>query len=323
MSKQEQFYGELIRYQITVANWKFTQVQQCQDKQNNQTKRTSPDQCIGSDIHFNSILAFDMSSGRIRWSRQLRGYGVFYFAFLDSNNKDCPTGPTLDADFAEFPMLLKIISYGRPCDVAIAVQKSGFVWALDCDNGDKVWFNVRGYGNNSFTFLVVGKTRRKGGRRDMECSLKREKCLQKYTNTKRVRFPLAPSSKTTTAGAWVALDTNSSEIIWSSENPSEDTSLGPVSVVNGVLFVGSVGSNGPLYAMDANNGAILWMNNTGAIIYVGVPTSYRCIYHGNGYTTGKDISATPSCTSALLLEKLNEIWPEDVARQHYISRVDP
>ncbi|KAM7465908.1 hypothetical protein LguiB_013470 [Lonicera macranthoides] len=248
MSKQEQFYGELIRYQITV--------QQCQDKQNNQTKRTIPDQCIGSDIHFNSILAFDMSYERIRWSRQLRGYGVFYFAFLDSNNKDCPTGPTLDADFAKFPMLLKIISYGRPCDVTVAVQKSGFVWALGCDNGDKVCWQDQ------------------EERRDMECILRREKCLQKYTNTERVRFPLAPSSKTTTAGAWVALDTNSGEIVWSTANPSEDTSLGPVSVVNGVLFVASVGSNGPLYAMDANNGAILWMNNTGATIYVGVLASY-------------------------------------------------
>ncbi|KAM7465880.1 hypothetical protein LguiB_013442 [Lonicera macranthoides] len=171
-----------------------------------------------------------MSSGRIRRSRQLRGYGVFYFAFLDPNNKDFPTGPTLDTDFREVSMLLRIISYGDKEEI-------------------------------------------KGGRRDMGCNLRGEKCLHKYTNIERVCVPLAPSSKTTTAGSWVALDTNSGEIVWSTTNLSEDTSQGPVSVVNGVLFAGSVASNGPLYALDANNGAILWMNNTRATIYVGVPAS--------------------------------------------------
>ena len=53
-----------------------------------------------------------------------------------------------------------------------------------------------------------------------------EGCTQTYTNTERVRFHFAPPSKTTTAGAWVALDANSGEIVWSTANPSEDTSQG-------------------------------------------------------------------------------------------------
>ena len=39
-------------------------------------------------------------------------------------------------------MLLSIISNGTFRDVAVAVQKTGFAWALDRDNGDIVWFNV-------------------------------------------------------------------------------------------------------------------------------------------------------------------------------------
>lgn len=52
----------------------------------------------------------------------------------------------------------------------------------------------------------------------------------------------------------MALDANSGEILWSTANPSNDTAQAPVSVANGVVFAGSVASNGPIYAMDANTG---------------------------------------------------------------------
>lgn len=119
-------------------------VEECQEKQNNQTTKPSqPDQCIGKDINFNSIVALDMDSGKIIWSRQLGGYDLFYFACLIPNNPDCPPGPNLDADFGEAPMLLCISVNGTRRDVAVAIQKSGFAWALDRDNGNIIWFKVR------------------------------------------------------------------------------------------------------------------------------------------------------------------------------------
>ncbi|PKH93462.1 hypothetical protein CRG98_049839, partial [Punica granatum] len=52
-------------------------VTECQERQNNETTTpASPDQCIGPDVNFNSIIAFDIRSGRIRWARQLGGYDV-------------------------------------------------------------------------------------------------------------------------------------------------------------------------------------------------------------------------------------------------------
>ncbi|KAL0385737.1 UNVERIFIED_CONTAM: hypothetical protein Sradi_2968000 [Sesamum radiatum] len=119
-------------------------VLQCQARQNNQTAPPSePDQCFGPDVHFDSLLSFAVNSGKIVWAKQLGGYDVFYFACLVPNNTDCPPGPNLDADFGEAPMLLSIVSNGRLRDVVVAVQKSGFAWALDRDNGDIVWFTVR------------------------------------------------------------------------------------------------------------------------------------------------------------------------------------
>ncbi|KAG6429684.1 hypothetical protein SASPL_107736 [Salvia splendens] len=43
-----------------------TEVHQCQDRQNNGTRPPSkPDEYFGPDIHFDSLLAFDLNSGRI------------------------------------------------------------------------------------------------------------------------------------------------------------------------------------------------------------------------------------------------------------------
>lgn len=103
-------------------------------------------------------------------------------------------------------------------------------------------------------------------------------------NSNRARFTLAPSTQTTTAGAWVALDANTGAVLWSTANPSNEIASGPVSVVNGLVFAGSPAPNGPLYAMEAITGKILWSNDTGATIYGGVSASYGCIYLGNGYT---------------------------------------
>ncbi|KAG9152991.1 hypothetical protein Leryth_021945 [Lithospermum erythrorhizon] len=222
-------------------------VLQCQRERNNQTKPSGPEQCFGPDIHFFSIFAFDIKSGKIVWSTRLEGYDVFYFVCLVPNNPDCPPGPNLDADFGEAPMLLSINPNGTKRDVVAVVQKSGFAWALDRDNGDIVWF--------------------------------------KESRT-RLNFTLAPINRTTTEGAWVALDANTGEIIWSTANPSNETFPGPVTSANGVLFAGSVASNGPVYAMDAKNGNILRSYNTGASVYGGASVSYGCVYIGHGYSIG-------------------------------------
>ncbi|KAL5697953.1 hypothetical protein ACHQM5_029049 [Ranunculus cassubicifolius] len=228
------------------------EVQRCQEEQNNKTFPNVPETCIGPDVHFDSILAFDMNTGNIRWSRQLGGYDVWYFACLTPNNPDCPVGPNRDADFGESPMLISIKVNGTLRDAAVALAgpgglQGGGVWGASTD------------GKNVYTNIV---------------------------NDGRVVFRLAPTNRTTNAGAWVALDGNTGDILWTTANPSNDTSNGPVTLVNGVLFAGSVASQGPLYAMDADTGKILWSVDTGATIYGGVSSSYGCIYLGNGYTVG-------------------------------------
>ncbi|KAG8366311.1 hypothetical protein BUALT_Bualt17G0066200 [Buddleja alternifolia] len=249
-------------------------VLECQARQNNQTTPPSGlDQCFGPDVHFNSLMAFDISTGRIVWAKQLGGYDVFYFACLVPNNPDCPPGPNLDADFGEAPMLLRIVSNGRLRDVVVAVQKSGFAWALDRGNGDIVWFTKAGPGSLEGGGVWGAAT---DGTR----------VYTNIVNGDNLPFTLKPSNRTTTAGGWVAMDANTGRIIWTTANPSNETAHGPVTIVNGVLFVGSVAPSGPVYAMDARTGAIIWSFDTGATVYGGASASYGCIYIGHGYSVG-------------------------------------
>ena len=56
----------------------------------------------------------------------------------------CPPGPSPDADFGEAPMMLRVYQGqgGVSRDIVLAVQKSGYAWALDRDNGSIVWSKV-------------------------------------------------------------------------------------------------------------------------------------------------------------------------------------
>lgn len=55
---------------------------------------------------------------------------------------DCPPGPDPDADFGEAPLMLSVNRNKTKLDIVAAVQKSGFAWALDRNNGSLMWFTV-------------------------------------------------------------------------------------------------------------------------------------------------------------------------------------
>ncbi|KAF3444766.1 hypothetical protein FNV43_RR14459 [Rhamnella rubrinervis] len=219
-------------------------VQQCQEKQNNQTLPSHPDTCVEPDNLSDSIIALDLDSGKIKWYRQLGGYDVWFYA--------CRNLSTLIRD------------------IVVTVQKSGFAWALDRDDGGLVWSTEAGPGG-----LLGGGTW--GGATD------EERVYTNIANSERKNFTLAPSEKTVNSGGWVAMDARSGRILWSVADPGNATANGPVSVANGVVFAGSTEGKGPVYAIKAITGEILWSYKTGATVYGGVSVSNGCIYIGSGY----------------------------------------
>lgn len=95
------------------------------------------------------------------------------------------------------------------------------------------------------------------------------------------------------------MDASTGKILWATGDPKNAT-VNPVSVANGVLFGGSTYATGPVYAINAKTGKILWSYETGATVYGGVSVSNGCIYVGHGYRVGV-ASTSPTNTAGTYL----------------------
>ncbi|XP_061367095.1 uncharacterized protein LOC133310216 [Gastrolobium bilobum] len=248
-------------------------IRQCQERENNLTRPTHPDECVEPDNHSESFIALDLDSGKIKWYHQLGGYDVWFVVCNNLSTPNCPPGPNPDADFGEAPMMLPIDVNGTKLDVVVAVQKSGFTWALNRDDGKLIWSTEAGPGG------VTG-----GG--TWGAATDEERVYTNIVNLGGKKFTLLPSNKTTTSGGWVAMEAKSGRILWSIANPSNATAFGPVSVANGIVFVGSANVKGPVYAINGKTGEIMWSYETGSTVYGGMSISDGCIYFGNGYKIG-------------------------------------
>lgn len=129
------------------------QVQACQAAQDNKTTPDIPNPCIKPGDHSESILALDLDSGAIVWSKHLGAYDTWSAACLPalkppSGPNNCPAIAGPDYDFGEAPLLLTVRNVNKSegdedwRDIAVAGQKSGIVWALDRSTGTLVWNTV-------------------------------------------------------------------------------------------------------------------------------------------------------------------------------------
>ena len=85
-----------------------------------------------------ALLALDLDTGRIVWSRQVLPDDVYNSSCASTpKGSSCPEGSGPDFDFGAPPILASLAS-GR--DLLLAGQKAGIVWAFDPDkNGAIVW----------------------------------------------------------------------------------------------------------------------------------------------------------------------------------------
>jgi polyvinyl alcohol dehydrogenase (cytochrome) len=102
-------------------------------------------------------------------------------------------------------------------------------------------------------------------------------------------FALAGNGPMTTTGAWAALDTATGAFLWQVPDPAMAMPLrgasvnGPVAVVNGVLFGGSMDAQGTMFALDAATGDVLWQFQSGGTVYGGPAIAGGVVYWGSGY----------------------------------------
>jgi polyvinyl alcohol dehydrogenase (cytochrome) len=189
-----------------------------------------------------SVVAFDMETGRMLWSRQLSP-GDAWNGGCDAKNKsNCPPDPGPDYDFGS-PPILRSIGNGR--DLLIIGQKSGVVYALDPDRkGQVIWQKRIGHGG-PFGGIEWG-----GG-----------------ADQRLIYFPRSDwqASKPREGGGLFALQIASGEQVWYAPPAAPAcvaragcnvALIAPVTVIPGVIFSGS--QDGHLRAYDARNGRVLW-----------------------------------------------------------------
>jgi polyvinyl alcohol dehydrogenase (cytochrome) len=84
----------------------------------------------------NAIIALDLKTGAVRWSKQVTPNDI-YLTGCRAGNPNCPEANGPDVDFGSPPMLTRTAA-GR--DLIVIGQKSGIAFALDPDkNGEIVW----------------------------------------------------------------------------------------------------------------------------------------------------------------------------------------
>jgi polyvinyl alcohol dehydrogenase (cytochrome) len=184
-----------------------------------------------------SILAFDLETGRLLWASQVQPNDNFIIGC--PNNPNCPEEAGPDFDFGT-STILKTLPDGK--DILIAGQKSGVVYGLDPDDKGKILWQKR-----------LGKGSALGG---VEWGHAADDHLVYAAISDRlVRNDGAPGL--------YALDLATGEQKWfapPADVPGMKGHSAAVSVIPGVVFSGAL--NGRFSAYSAENGAVLWNFDT-------------------------------------------------------------
>lgn len=236
---------------------------------------------LGVGNYVDAVLSLDLATGQIKWAHKLQGFDAWTTACIGLPTA-CPSPSGPDYDFGQGAMLIPT----KAGEVLAAGQKSGLLWGLNPQTGQTLWSTAVGPGS-SLGGLEWGSA----------------------TDGKRIYFAVAnfnfpPSTypmvnppkgtpATSSFGSWGAVDPATGQILWQTADPNGSIDLGAVSVANGVVYVGSMGtlfapgvpSTQPtMFALDAANGKQLWSFVSGGSVNSGPAIVDGTLYWGAGYT---------------------------------------
>jgi polyvinyl alcohol dehydrogenase (cytochrome) len=230
--------------------------------------------------HFDSVLALDLQTGAIKWSRAMVPFDTWNIACVFSipdNQTNCSDPHGEDFDFAQGPTLFTAAlapdedAGHRSRQLLGAGQKSGIYWALDPDDGSVVWSTQVGPGGSL-------------GGMEWGSATDGKRIYVAISNTVGQQWTLSDGT-TTTSGFWSALDAATGKILWQSGGTPmvKSSNQGAVSVANGVVYAGTVDVVGTMYALDAATGATLWTFASGGSVNSGAAIVDGTVYWGSGY----------------------------------------
>jgi polyvinyl alcohol dehydrogenase (cytochrome) len=199
-----------------------------------------------------AVLAFDMQTGKILWSKQLTAADVFNMACVGPAKASCPDNAGPDVDIGASPILVKLANGKR---VLLVSQKSGVMHAIDPDrNGAILWETRIGKGS-SLGGIQWGSA---SDGKNVYAALSDIGFIQDgfEPGKKRIVDPKA-------GGGLFALKVETGEKVWAAPPPDcgDRPSCSPaqsaaVTVIPGVVFSGSV--DGHLRGYSTRDGKVIW-----------------------------------------------------------------
>ena len=247
--------------------------------------------CFPAGAHFNSVIAFDLRTGKVRWSFRGAGPDARLLGCGDPAPSWCPPWENFSVwDYAGAGVNVFRVGKGKGRNsrlIAGIGQKSGVYWALDAVTGELVWSRLVGHGDDpggiqwgtavdeNYIYAAIGH------------------------NANAVPYTLK-SGQVTSGGSWAALDRATGEIVWQTPDPqgAPDPArpgnpayrlggvpdLAALTVANGVLYAGSMAHTGDqMYALDTSSGEILWRFPAGGSVVAGPAVVDGTVYWGSGY----------------------------------------
>jgi polyvinyl alcohol dehydrogenase (cytochrome) len=252
--------------------------------------------CLSPDDHADSIVAFDMFTGRIKWATRLMNWGQQYTQGVTdgsdfwntscaaivagSSTKNCPAGIVgPDYDFGSDPNEITYQTPKGPKTIIGAGQKSGIYYGLDPDTGAELWHTQVGPGSSL------------GG---MEWGSATDGTRIYVAICNFFGIPYGPGGKFS-AGSWAALDPATGSVLWQVADPNASVDLGPITVANGVVYAPSMGAaylnftgaskTAPtMVALNAANGSTVWSFDAGSSVIAGASIVNGVVYWGTGYS---------------------------------------
>jgi polyvinyl alcohol dehydrogenase (cytochrome) len=227
----------------------------------------SPTLCTNPGDHFDSVVALDLKTGKIKWSTKVKEYDTWILDCLfpaPAGATHCPAPSGGDLDFTgSGPNLVgNIVGIG---------EKSGVYWALDPDTGAILWNTTVGPGSAAGEMWGTASDGKN--------------IYLPISNFFHVPYKLTPNGEAISWGSWSAINAATGRIVWQTADPTSlalDT--GGMSVANGVVFAGSISGN--MYALNAQTGKVLWSFASGWPVVDAPSIVNGVVYWGAGYSRG-------------------------------------
>ena len=192
-----------------------------------------------------AILAFDMDSGRLLWTRQFNVDDTYNFACGAQDKTNCPRNPFIDADLGNSGML-RSLGGGKRVSASLPAIKSGMVYGIDPDHEGKVIWKLK-IANGG----VNGGTMWGGAADDHGVAY--------------IGISDFTAGKPEVGGGLIALQIATGEKFWMTPAPGpacvairgcSAAQPAPVTVIPGVAFLGSW--DGHIRAYETGLGKIIW-----------------------------------------------------------------